>query len=47
MKSYREHHHVGKAENVERESGIKALRERREGLVNVLVGGDEGMGRIV
>jgi hypothetical protein len=45
MKAYREHHHLGNAENVERESGIEALRERRrEGLVNVFVGGDEGWG---
>jgi hypothetical protein len=41
-----------KQEDVERLSGIKALREKqekkkREGLLNVFVDGDESAGRIV
>jgi hypothetical protein len=51
MKAYREHHHLGNAENVERESGIEALKEKEkrkeEGLLNVFVDGDEGVGRVV
>jgi hypothetical protein len=38
-------------ENVERDSGVEALRERermrKEGLLNVFVHGDEGAGRLI
>jgi hypothetical protein len=51
MKAYREHHPLGKAEDVERESGSEALKEKEkrkeEGLLNVFVDGDEGVGRVV
>jgi hypothetical protein len=52
MKWYRQEHSMEKQEDVERLSGIKALREKqekkkREGLLNVFVDGDESAGRIV
>lgn len=52
MKWYRQEHAVEKQEDVERLSGIKALREShekktREGLLNVFVNGDESAGKIV
>jgi hypothetical protein len=51
MKSYREGHPLDRVENVERDSGVEALRERermrKEGLLNVFVHGDEGAGRLV
>jgi hypothetical protein len=51
MKQYRQDHPMEKQEDVERLSGIEALRERqkkkmREGLLNVFVDGDESAGRI-